>query len=240
MNISTIKKAIKTTGLGKYIAKYYHQYVITRHKKSYSQVGEDIILDYLLGGKKNGFYVDIGAYHPVHLSNTCLFYKRGWKGIQIEPDEKRSLLFKKKRPNSITLNLGIGDSVGTSKFYIFKEEALSTFSKEVADLVIKEGHTLVKILEIPMMRLSDVFEKYAKNVQIDFVSIDTEGYDLAVLKTNDWNIFRPTFFVIETAEYSSENLGKKLSSLYDSFMQEKGYEKVADTYLNTIYRDSRK
>jgi len=58
-----------------------------RHKKSYSQDGEDVVLASFYENMKNyrGFYVDIGAHHPVRFSNTWMFYKNGWKGINIDP-----------------------------------------------------------------------------------------------------------------------------------------------------------
>src|SRR3989344_2532261 len=56
---------------------------------SYSQWGEDIIIDKLLGMKNKGFYIDIGAYDPIRFSNTQRFYNKGWKGINIEPDPIR-------------------------------------------------------------------------------------------------------------------------------------------------------
>ena len=57
-------------------------------KYSYSQGGEDILIDFLLSliGIKKPFYIDIGAHHPFYLSNTALFYEKGCSGICIEPD----------------------------------------------------------------------------------------------------------------------------------------------------------
>ncbi|MCD7914177.1 MAG: hypothetical protein LUG96_02180 [Tannerellaceae bacterium] len=54
---------------------------------SYSQEGEDIVLNFLFENKEGykGFYVDIGTHHPFRFSNTAYFYKQGWQGINIEP-----------------------------------------------------------------------------------------------------------------------------------------------------------
>jgi hypothetical protein len=54
--------------------------------KSYSQEGEDMILNRIFEGKCQGFYVDIGAHHPRRFSNTYFFYKHGWTGINVEPN----------------------------------------------------------------------------------------------------------------------------------------------------------
>ena len=67
------------------------------------------------------------------------------------------------------------------------------------------------------------------------MSIDTEGYDIEVLKSNDWKKFRPHFIILETLEYREKNTGKKLNDICDKYMSEVGYSKIADTYINTIY-----
>ena len=81
--------------------------------KYYSQFGEDVVLRVLVGDlKKPGFYVDVGAYHPKHLSNTYYFYKKGWRGINIDPNPKSIKLFNLLRPSDINLNVAIADGGG--------------------------------------------------------------------------------------------------------------------------------
>lgn len=207
-------------------------------KISYSQTGEDLLLDSFLGHKKAGFYVDIGAHDHIDLSNSFKFYKRGWTGIQIEPDPKKIEHFKKYRPKTISLNIGVGDK-NVADFFIFETGVLSTFSKEEAKQHEGFGHHIIETVKVNIIPLKEVLEKYAKNQEIDFMSVDTEGYDLEVLKTNDWDKHRPHFVVVETAEYSKDKFGKKLNDIYDPFMSKIGYQKVADTFLNTIYRDQK-
>src|SRR6476646_9082307 len=74
----------------------------------YSQTGEDAILAHLLFGHDPGFYVDVGAFHPILYSNTCYFYQRGWMGINIEPTRGRIDLFKRERPRDISLACAVG------------------------------------------------------------------------------------------------------------------------------------
>jgi FkbM family methyltransferase len=232
-----MKERFKKTTLGKWLLAIKHAFPIAHPVYSYSQLGEDILLDHFVQYKKDGFYVDIGAYDPVSISNTYKFYKRGWKGIQIEPNAKRSPLFKRYRPGTITLTIGIGLEEGIQTFYHFQEESLSTFSKESADLNQSLGNTLLDTQQVQVLPLSAVFAQYLHGRKIDILSVDTEGYDMEVLKTNDWRQFRPAFVVVETAEYGNELLGKKLNDRYDPYMESLGYQKVADTYLNTIYMD---
>lgn len=236
----TFKNKIKKSFLGPFARRIYQEFSIFRPKRSYSQIGEDLILDYLLKYKKNGFYVDVGAYHPIHISNTYKFYKRGWTGIQIEPNYERFLLFKKYRPNSINLNIGIGEKEGLAEFYNYEDSAYSTFSIETVELNKKLNLQVSEIKKVPILRIGNVFSKYIKDQAIDFMSVDTEGLDLEVLKTNDWNLYRPHLIIVETTKTSDKIFGEKINNIYDPFMEGIGYKKIADTYLNSIYIDKAK
>lgn len=233
-----MKEWLKKTKIGKWLLKIKHAFPIAHPVQSYSQRGEDILLDYFIQYKKDGFYVDVGAYDPVSISNTYKFYKRGWDGIQIEPNPVRSKLFRRYRPRTTTLMIGIGPEETIGTFYHFQEESLCTFSKESAEHSQSLGNTLLDTQQIPMLPLRTVFEKHLGNNAIDILSVDTEGFDMEVLQTNDWQKFRPRLIVVETAEYDKGILGKKLNEHYDPYMHSIGYQKVADTYLNTIYLDA--
>lgn len=213
-----------------------HELVDSRPKLSYSQTGEDIILDFLLGGKRSGFYVDVGAYHPRYLSNTYLFYKKGWRGINIEPNFERFRIFERERKGDINLNIGIGEKAGEREFFVFDVDTLSTFSRETAENYKKLGHKIIKVRQVGVMPLAAVLDKYAAGKRIDFMSIDTEGCEMEILRTNDWKKHRPNFIVLETMEYNGDIFAKKLNSVLDPFMKDVGYTKVADTNINTIYK----
>ena len=75
----------------------------------YSQEGEDILIERMIGKKKKGFYIDIGAHHPYRFSNTYYFYKQGWSGINIEPNVEHFRYFLKHRKRDINLNKGLSD-----------------------------------------------------------------------------------------------------------------------------------
>ncbi len=200
-----------------------------------SQTGEDLIIEMLLPEKKKGFYVDIGANHPIKFNNTFLFHNKGWRGINIEPNPSRMWLFKLLRRSDINLNIGVGREKSEIEFHVFRTNTLSTFDKTSSTAYQQMGHVLKKTTKIAVLPLSDIFEKYAQGEEIDLMSIDTEGFDMEVLKSNDWNKFRPRFIILETLEYRASQAGKKLNNLYDPYMEKIGYTKIADTYINTIY-----
>ena len=91
-----IQKIINSISIFKRKMKY--------QKKSYSFNGVDLIIDYIFKNKKNGFYLDIGAQHPISNNNTFLLFKKGWKGINIDLDKKNIDLFNIARPHDINLN----------------------------------------------------------------------------------------------------------------------------------------
>ena len=154
---------------------------------SYSQEGEDIVLQRIFKNKKKGFYVDVGAHHPKRFSNTYLFYKRGWRGINIDAMPSSMKLFNKLRSKDINLEIGISSKKDNLKYYIFNETALNTFSKKQAQKINiqKNSYYIDKIINIDVNRLEKIIKKYANNKKIDFLNIDAEGLDLEILKSNN-------------------------------------------------------
>jgi len=205
--------------------------------RGYSQCGEDLIIEKLIPNKKDGFFVDIGANHPIRSSNTYLFYKKGWRGISIEPNPSMMWLFKIFRNKDINLNVGIGPVKSEIDLYVFKINTLSTFDKNSAEEYKKMGYKMSKVIKVPVLPLKDILEQHSKGKEIDIMSIDTEGYDMEVLKSNDWKKFRPHFVILETIGGAKADKGIKNMS-FDTYMSEISYKSIADTQLNTIYEKS--
>lgn len=217
----------------KYLPVNYFQY-----SKSYSQDGEDMILKALFEQKKNykGFFVDVGAHHPVRFSNTRYFYKRGWNGINIEPTPSAIGAFNTFRKRDINLNIGVGPTKGNLRFYCFNEPALNSFSKEVSEKIDKDPakpYHIIKELDIPILPLSEVFEDYLpQGKKIDFLTIDVEGLDFQVLLSNNWDKYKPDVILVE------ENVdvdSVKDSPIYN-FLKDRGYSFFAKTLRTCIYR----
>lgn len=205
-------------------------YVCSKALKSFSQYNEDLIVDVIFKCKRNGFYVDVGANHPDVLSNTKRFYDRGWSGINIEPNPQLIEQFKKDRNRDINLNIGIDKESGILPFYVMTSDAGSSFDKKLAiDTGKPYGSTLAKVLDVPVLPLKKVFEEHLNGREIDFMSIDTEGYDMRVLMSNDWKRFRSSLVLIE-----SVFAGKKEMN---NFMIENDYILVYDNDTNSIYLD---
>ncbi len=211
-----------------------------RGEVSYSQCAEDIITCRILKalGIEKPTYIDIGANHPTQINNTYFFYKNGAKGICIEPDPILLKQIKKKRPRDVCLNIGIGaESENLADFYVMSMRVLSTFSKEEADSLTRTTDKKIeKVIKIPLVPMETIIKKYLGNKVPNFVSLDTEGYDFEILKSLDFQKFRPEIFCIETLTYAEDKTEKKKTEIIE-FMIDKGYFPCADTYVNTIFVD---
>ncbi|MEI6553260.1 MAG: FkbM family methyltransferase [bacterium] len=217
----------------------YAKNKLVTYTKSYSQSGEDLILNNFFKYKNTGVYIDIGANDPKKFNNTYFFYKKGWQGINIEPNIKKIALLNKYRRKDLNLNLGAGSERGVMNFYNFKPDTLSTFSEEIAKEYQSMGHTLKQIEKINVLPLKTILEKHLGNRKIDFLTIDTEGHDLDILKSNDWTKYRPTYIIVETLEYKSDDSAKKIDDVFSEYLTSIDYAKAIDTYINTIYYDKK-
>lgn len=205
-------------------------------KGSYSQCGEDLVIDRLLGYKKKGFYVDVGAYDPDRFSNTKRFYLKGWKGINIEPNTINYKNFFRERSRDINLNIGIGNHNTKLNFYRFIPDTLSTFSQKETEKYKKQGYKLVGITKVLIKKLKTILEQHRPHNKIDFFSIDTEGYEIEVLKSNDWTKYKPVLVCIESIEHTIKSGKIHPIKNIDTFLVNKGYKKVFDNNQNSIYK----
>ncbi len=200
---------------------------------SFSQEGEDLVLDRLLEQKSDGFYVDVGAHHPHRFSNTYFFYRKGWRGINIDAMPNSMALFKQLRPRDINVEIPVSNQKQVLTYYVFNEPALNTFSAEEASK--KDGlreYKIINKIELQTLPLSDLLDRYLPlNTSIDFLTIDVEGLDLAVLHSNNWTKYQPNIILIES-------LNSALSEIADNevyiYLRSLGYQLISKT-LNTMF-----
>ena len=247
LEVTQFRNKIRTHGLIRalrYTAEFitrpiWRKLWVEPYLKSYSQRYEDMIIDRLLGERQTGTYLDIGAYDPHILSNTKRFHDRGWRGCNVEPNPPRFQKFERARPNDINLNVGLSDAVGKLVFFDVDRGAFSTFSEHRARELERNGAQIRREIEIPVMRLEDLFEEHFKTGTVDFCSIDTEGMDLAILRGNDWSRFRPRILCVEVSV--TGNLGSDAQpEPVEAFLSSVGYRKHTQTCdfgvpLNEIY-----
>lgn len=202
--------------------------------KSYSQEGEDMILRRIFENKDIGFYIDVGAHHPKRFSNTYYFYKKGWKGINIDAMPKSMDLFEKMRPRDINIEAAISNQHCDLIYYEFNEPALNGFSKELSEL--RDNSEQYFITSSYILRTSSLNQVLSNEfginfIEIDFLTIDVEGLDFNVIKSIDLLKFRPNLILVEIL---SNDLTEIFNSDIALYLKEYNYKIYAKT-LNTIF-----
>ena len=190
---------------------------IYRNKKSgehYAEFGEDIMINRIFKNINNGTYVDIGAYHPIKGSLTYNLYKKGWSGVNIDLSATSIDLFNVARTRDININCAISNFSGETFYYenspINQQNSLISTDKSQKKIKIR-SYKLDEILTLNKIN------------KVDFINIDTEGNELDILKSINFNRINPFLFSIEENSFFLENDSKKAKI---SFMKEKNYELI--------------
>ncbi len=208
-------------------------------KKSYSQCGEDIIMESILSflDIEEITYLDIGAHDPELLSNTAFFYKKGAHGTNVEPDPSLISKFDKQRRRDINICAGIGiDNQSKMDFYIINAKTLNTLSKTDAEKFCESGkYWIEKVINIPLLNINEVIEDNFVTCP-DLISIDVEGLELKILKQFDYSKFEPSIFCVETLSFN--DLSKDNECI--DFLCSNGYFVHSDTMINTIFVNKNK
>jgi FkbM family methyltransferase len=204
---------------------------ILNSKSSYAQSGEDMILD-IIFDKPKGFYVDVGANNPIIQSNTHYLYKKGWKGINIDAAPNSMTQFNMIRKRDINLEIPISDEQEKLRFYSFKTSFLNTFDVQSAKNFKDE---LIGTIEINTKKLSQVFDEYLGENEIDLLNVDVEGWDLKVLRSNNWNKYRPKVIVTEFFSFL-EDCNPDQTEV-GTFLKDNHYKYLCCTPNNSFFLD---
>ena len=158
-------------------------------KKTYSQFGEDLIVNKFF---KNfvGKYVDIGCYHPIKYNNTLLLYEKGWTGINIDLNQTSIDLFNVVRKNDLNILACLSDKEEEVVVYFDnKFSALnSIYTKNLDKFDIKD----FKKIKVK----TKIFSNLVKD-NFDFLNIDCEGNDYKILRSIDLKKYNPKLICIE-------------------------------------------
>ena len=198
-------------------------------KKSYAMDGEDLAIDQYIEKKEKGFYVDIGAHHPIHRNNTQLLFNRGWEGINIDVNQFSIDLFNFLRPNDLNLLTAISDQEGEITFYYQKKfSQLNTTDKKIAHEHFN-GNFNERLVKCQSIHNILINSKY-KEVKIDFLNIDVEGAEMKVLRTLNFEIYDPKLICIEILGYRDLDSKKREIRIKDDeifrYLIGKNYKKV--------------
>lgn len=167
---------------------------------SYAQRYEDMHLLRAFPGRDRGFYIDIGAGHPVYDNVSFAFYLRGWSGITVEPNPWLAELSGAVRPRDIRVQTLVGSQPGEATYYLVEDfHGLSTTVEGNARAALAEYGKAAKAMPVPVTTLAELCERHGAR-EIDFLKIDVEGAEKQVLSGNDWTRFRPKVVTLEALE----------------------------------------
>lgn len=179
-----------------------HAYTERRDGTYQAQHGEDAWLERYFNGKKDGFFVEVGAYDGVVLSNTYFFESIGWTGVLIEPDAAKAAKCRANRPGSRVFECAAvaSPAVNEITFYsVAGGEVYSTMNMTPAHQKrLKEYDLGYSETRVAAMTLDAVLTA-AGAQQIDFVTIDVEEGEIDVLRGFDIERWKPAVVIIETA-----------------------------------------
>ena len=206
---------------------------------SYAQSGEDVIVagifDFFSVPRPS--YLDIGAFLPIFSSNTYLLYQRGSQGVLVEPNVDLIPELRSTRPRDTVLNVGVGlTEQASADYYCMSVIQDNTFDKGEAErrVAASGGKVRIKrVLPIPLISINRIIAEHFPSGGPDFLSIDIESMDLAVLKTMDFTRYRPKVICAETLVEPTFRMNPETTK----FLSEKGYELRGLTCANTIYAD---
>jgi FkbM family methyltransferase len=198
---------------------------------SYTQNMEDYHLAVAFEGQAKGFYVDVGAGHPVADNVSLWFYERGWNGIVAEPQTALARLYPRIRPKDLLYQGILGRESGTATFFQFDRlHGLSTTVAVHANSAQSFGDTY-HASTLPTITLATLLENHRVQ-EIDFLKIDVEGAEADVIAGNDWERFRPKIVVVEAV---SPGGGGPNWDHWEPILLSKGYRfRLFDT-LNRFY-----
>ncbi len=193
------------------VLKVVRKSLFTRSAKPHwSQYGEDCVLSNWLARQPDGFYVDVGAYHPKKGSNTYLLRRQGWRGVNIDLDEAKILAFRILRPGDTNVVAAVSDRavvkcIYTDKWYSTRATLNAGFG---------EGD-FTRVREITTTTLTALLDNSPFRGQpIDLLNVDVEGEDIKVLRGLDFARYRPVLILVERLSTDiDEILGSDLNVL---------------------------
>lgn len=185
--------------------------------------------------KEIGFYVDIGAYHPKRFSNTFYFYKKGWRGINVDGAAEAIRLLKKHRKKDISIQALMGKDAEPVTFYEFAQRELNTTVKEsLPDIKKYHDQTPVNRRTVNCLSLETLLDQYLpENTTIDLLNIDAEGADETILRSNNWEKYKPKLIIVEKHASVEDCMNSTLYSLLsENNYTLKGFCKHAFIFLH--------
>jgi FkbM family methyltransferase len=197
----------------------------------YSQFEQDkYAYENYFQGKTDGYFVDIGAHDGTTFSNSKFFEELGWTGVCVEPNPKVFEILQSTRKCKCVMK-AVADKVGTAQFFQILEGAdmLSGLADEFNDRGIKTIHDSLQGVENEYDYIDvelDLFDNIVDSTTIDFLSLDTEGNELKILQTIDFDKYDIKVITVENNDYDNK---------FINFLLPKGYRAITRLGCDELY-----
>jgi len=204
--------------------------------RSYSQLGEDlVILNHLewMGKeiKSPGFYVDIGAFHPLDGSNTYKLYRNGSSGVVVDVGSQKKFFFKLFRPRDTFIDAAIVPDTFSENHILFNIDGYGSKNDSVTGYGVGEIQTTtapntqtVKALQISKLMELSFSSKHAKDADWSVINIDIEGLDQEIIKSINFDIYQFDVVCLEVFSHDIwDKINEYLISPVNIMMIEAGY-----------------
>ena len=207
-------------------------------EQMYSQHGEDLLLLEVFRDQRDGFYIEVGAFDGVYLSNTKALDDRGWRGVCVEPHPRFFAQLEANRPDAVCIQAAcVGDPELTEIVLYAEPHGVLSSTVDGLDADI-EGRYERNGLEFPGLEETPVrartldsilAELAAAPAVVDVLSIDVEGAEVEVLKGLDVDRWRPRVLLLEANDAAAEN------ALDEYVVQSLGYTEARRLGVNIFY-----
>lgn len=220
-----------------FIYKFYRYFRYKRnYHTSFAAMGEDILLQKIFRNCMNGFYIDVGALHPVNGSLTYNLSKNGWNGINLDLTYSNIKLLKFFRRRDISIQTAISSKSGIIDSYIFDEgSGLNTLEKKWADKWKKSLNKKYSVKKISKITLNDLLQKHKVKKEFELLNIDVEGHEYEVLKGINLKIYRPKIITVEIHVKKTDDIFK--SSVF-KILKKNNYELISHYYLTSFFKSA--
>lgn len=218
------KKKLKRGTFFYYCYLYYYLFLKEKcfiKRKTYSQWGEDLVIDNFFKNKI-GKYVDIGCFHPIRHSNTCLLFNRGWNGINIDINPASIDQFNIVRKNDLNVVAALSNKTGKEVDFYFEHyfsTVNSMYTRHLDNL--KAAYVKHKVFT---KKFTDIVKS-----NFDFLNIDCEGEDYEILKSINLKKFTPKIICIEIVN------DKKIKQLIHDYLLNFNYRILSVKKFSYIY-----
>ncbi len=225
------QKYLKHTSIYQFYRYYKYKY---KFYPSFGATGEDVLINKIFRNMENGFYVDVGALHPINGSLTYNLYKKGWSGVNIDMLNENLKFFNYFRKRDTNLNAAISSSSGFTKAFIFETgSGLNTLNKKWADYWSKKINKPFLTQKIKKTTLNEVLNNNNVKKNFDFLNIDVEGHEVDVLKGINFKKYRPKLIAIEI---HTKNTKEIFQTQTYKILKKNLYELISHYYQTSFFK----